>query len=492
MAKLTSYSVLYSTSYASAIPGMMESFNIDNETLVVLGLTTYLMGLATGSVILAPLSEMYGRRPIYIVSLAFFIVLVIPCALAKNLETILVTRFFGALAGSAMISNAPGTVADIVTDEYRALAFSIWSIGPMNGPVLGPIIGGFVFQSLGWRWTNWVVLIGAGVALLVISTVKETYAPAILRRKSALQRKKSNDDRYWSRYDERLGLRSLLAVNLSRPFVMAVTEPICIFWDIYIAIVYGILYLCFVAYPIVFSQQRGWSPGLTGLAYTGIGIGGLITILSEPLLRALINSYRPNRSIPASPLNAAPPEAMLAVVCIAAVLVPIGELVFAWTSPPTVHWVFPILAGIPFGAGNCAVFIYASNYLVHSYGIYAASALAGNAVLRSVLGGCLPLAGPALYGALGSRWAGTLLGGLEVLCIPIPWVFWRYGARIRGRSRMIGLMRADQERLEARARRKAVGVVAGGGSAGEDRAGGMEYVSAQKEKAGLVERDREV
>jgi MFS family permease len=63
-----------------------------------------------------------------------------------------------------MISNAPGTVADIVSDDYRALAFSIWSIGPMNGPVVGPLIGGFVFQYMGWRWTNWVVMIGSGVS----------------------------------------------------------------------------------------------------------------------------------------------------------------------------------------------------------------------------------------------------------------------------------------------------------------------------------------
>lgn len=130
-------SVMYSTSYSAGIAGMMETFGISNKTLLVLGITTYLFGLALGSIILAPLSEMYGRRPIYLISMALFTILVLPCALAQNLEAILVTRFFGALAGSAMISNAPGTVGDIVSDEYRALAFSIWSIGPMNGPVIG-------------------------------------------------------------------------------------------------------------------------------------------------------------------------------------------------------------------------------------------------------------------------------------------------------------------------------------------------------------------
>jgi multidrug resistance protein len=144
--------VMYSTSYTSAIPGIMSTFGIDSKTIPVLGITTYMIGLALGSVVLAPLSEMYGRRPIYLIAMAMFCLLTIPCALAPNLEAILITRFFGAIAGSALISNSPGTVNDIVTEEYRALAFSLWSIGPMNGPVVGPLVGGFVFQYLGWRW----------------------------------------------------------------------------------------------------------------------------------------------------------------------------------------------------------------------------------------------------------------------------------------------------------------------------------------------------
>lgn len=129
--------VMYSTSYTSAIPGIEASFGT-SETISLLGVTTYLLGMASGSVILAPLSEMYGRRPIYIIAMAIFTILVLPCALATSIEAILITRFFGALAASAMISNAPGTVNDIVVEEYRALAFSIWSMGPMNGPVCAP------------------------------------------------------------------------------------------------------------------------------------------------------------------------------------------------------------------------------------------------------------------------------------------------------------------------------------------------------------------
>ena len=136
-----------------------------------------------------------------------------------------------------------------------------------------------------------------------------------------------------------------------------------IFWDLYIAIIYGILYLEFVAYPIVFSQIRGWSPGISGLSFTGLCVGCFIVIGLEPLLRRMTFAHKKDPET-----GKVPPEAMVSIVCIAAVLVPIGELWFAWTCVPPVHWVWPILAGIPFGSGTTGVFIYASNYLAQSYG----------------------------------------------------------------------------------------------------------------------------
>jgi Major Facilitator Superfamily len=314
---------------------------------------------------------------------------------------------------------------------------------------LGPLIGGFVFEYLGWRWVNWVSLIASGVGLIMICIVPETYAPQLLRARAKKLREETGNPRWWSRYDERKSLWEVLKVNLSRPFVMSVTEPICIFWNLYVAVIYATLYLSFVAYPIVFGHYREWSSGQIGLSYVGIGVGSLITIALEPAYRRLINSHKIDPET-----GRVPPEAMVSVVCIASVSVPIGELIFAWTgTPKSIPWIAPILAGVPFGLGNTAVFIYASNYLVHSYGVYAASALAGNSVLRSVLGGVLPLAGPSMYASLGPRWAGTTLSLIEFALIPIPFIFYKYGDRIRRKSTLIRQMRADQTRLEGKRNR---------------------------------------
>ena len=107
---------------------------MSSEPIATLGITTYLLGLALGSLVLAPVSEVYGRKPVYAIAMIIFSLLVIPCAQATSMAEIIVVRFFCAFAGSSMIANAPGTVGDIVADKYRALAFGLWSIGPFNGP----------------------------------------------------------------------------------------------------------------------------------------------------------------------------------------------------------------------------------------------------------------------------------------------------------------------------------------------------------------------
>ncbi|KAJ9118545.1 hypothetical protein QFC22_003764 [Naganishia vaughanmartiniae] len=321
--------VLYSTAYTSSLDGIVETFNV-TPIVATMGLTVFLLGMAVGSVVVAPLSEMYGRRPIYLVSIVIFVVLLLPTALARNYASILIPRLLSGISASALVTNSPGTVNDLVNDKYRALAFSIW----------GPIIGGFVYQYLGWRWISWIVLILTGIATILTFFSKETYAPAILRGMAERKRKETGDPRWWCRYDEKKQLWPLLRVNLGRPFAMMLTEPICIFWNAYIGVVYGILYLCFVAYPIVFRRQRGWTPGIAGLAFCGIGVGNMCTIFGEPILRRLIRSHKKDPET-----GKVLPEAMVSVVCIGAVLLAAGELMFAWTCTPNVHWIWPLLAG---------------------------------------------------------------------------------------------------------------------------------------------------
>lgn len=216
---------LASTCYSVTIPGLQDELGI-TKMVGLLGITTYLLGMAAGSLLLAPLSEMYGRRPIYLISVGLFTILTLPVALARNIETILICRFFSALFGSAMMSNSPGSVNDVVSDHYRPMAFGFWAIGPSNGPVLGSIIGGFVYQYLGWRWSNWIIVIMGGLTFLLMVLVKETYAPLLLRERAQKRRKDTNNPKWWSSYDNHLPFLTFCRINISRPIVMIATEPI--------------------------------------------------------------------------------------------------------------------------------------------------------------------------------------------------------------------------------------------------------------------------
>lgn len=216
---------LASTCYSVTIPGLQDELGI-TKIVGLLGITTYLLGMAVGSLFLAPLSEMYGRRPIYVVSMGLFVVLTVPVALARNIETILDFRFLSALFGSAMMSNSPGSVNDVVSDHHRPMAFGFWAIGPSNGPVLGSIIGGFVYQYLGWRWSNWIIVITGGVTFALMILVKETYAPILLRKRAQKKRQDTNNPKWWSSHDNHLPFLTFCRINISRPIVMIVTEPI--------------------------------------------------------------------------------------------------------------------------------------------------------------------------------------------------------------------------------------------------------------------------
>lgn len=183
----------------------------------------------------------------------------------------------------------------------------------------------------------------------------------------------------------------------------------------------------------MFSQHRGWGPTASGMTYLGIGAGTILAVVAEPFSRRLINS-RPSDPVTGKP----PPEAIAVMMAIGSLLSPIGQLGFAWTClPQTIHWAIPLLFGIPFGAGNTLSFTYSSSYLARAYGIYAASALASNAVIRSIFGATLPLAGTSMYAVMSPQMAGTVCGAMLMMMIPIPFVFWRYGHKIRERSKII-------------------------------------------------------
>jgi multidrug resistance protein len=191
--------------------------------------------------IFAPMSEILGRKIIYVSTLLVAVVFIIPCAVSKNITTLLVCRAIDGLAFSAPMTLVGGTLADMWKNEERGIPMAAFSAAPFIGPAIGPLAGGFIADNLGWRWLYWMQLILSGVVWLLITfTVPETYAPALLSARAKKMRKETGDAQFVTEQD--LDLRPFsqrLRLFLVRPFQLLFLEPIVLFISLYMSVLYG-------------------------------------------------------------------------------------------------------------------------------------------------------------------------------------------------------------------------------------------------------------
>jgi len=379
---------------------------------------------------------MYGRRLIFICTYAPFTLLHMGGSLAKNAQTLLICRLLAGIFGSSPLTNAGGTIADIWNARERGMASALYATAPFLGPVIGPIVGGFVSEThrLGWRFSFWLMLIfGAIILLLGFLFMPETYAPVLLRRRARrLCRESDGEIHYISKFDltRSTVLTQVMKTNLSRPFVFLFSEPIVTLFAMYISIAYAILYAQFAAFPIVFQEHRHFTAGLGGLAFTGVGVGIVIGTGLTPIQNRIYW-----RAMDKSPSGKAAPEERLYSAMMGAILLPLGLFWFAWTTAPSIPPIISIIAGVPFGTGIALILQSLVAYLLDTYTIFAASAIAATIVLRSILAAAFPLFSPPMFAGLGDQWACSVFAFLALSCMPIPILFWKYGRRVRARSK---------------------------------------------------------
>ncbi|KAL2823232.1 MFS general substrate transporter [Aspergillus cavernicola] len=459
---------LVSSAYTGGLVEIIEFFEI-SEIVALLGVTLFVIGFAIGPLFWAPLSELYGRRLVYILSMMTLTVFTAGVAGAENTQTLLILRFFAGSLGSAAMAIPGGVIADIFPAVSRGLAGGVYAAAPFLGPTLGPVIGGFIAESGGWRWVEGFLAIFSGVLLLaIVFLLPETYAPLLLKKRAENLRTITGRVYRTPLEVEETGKSAsglkTLSTAFSRPWILLFREPIVFLLSLYMAIIYGILYMLFAAYPIVFQQTRGWSEGTGGLAFLGILIGICLAVLSTfPLYFRYKKKALKALSLGHGRLA---PEERLPDSFLGAIALPIGLFWFAWTNSPTIHWLAPIASGIPFGFGMVMVFIPIFNYLIDAYTIFAASVIAANSLLRCLFGAIFPLFTNYMFQDLGIHWASSVPAFLALACTPLPFVFYWYGAWIRGHSRYAAEADAFMERLLG------VGAGAGTGTGGVRKRGG--------------------
>lgn len=346
---LTFVTPLASSIFAPGVPGLMRDFHSSNSLLAAFVVSVYVLGFAVGPLLWAPLSELYGRVPVYHFCNIMFIGFIVGCALAPTLDALIVFRLLSGICGACPLTNGGGSIADQISQEKRAVAMSLFSIGPLFGPVIGPVVGGFVQDAKGWRWVFWVLcIIDATVVVAMLVFMRESYAPVILERKAAKLRKETGDGRYKSKLDSGLTGGALIKRNVVRPFKLLIFSPICTVFALYMALVYGYLYLLFTSVAFVFQQSYHFSTSMVGLVYIGLGLGSLLGMAwfavdsKKVMAKAVAETGAPRVK----------PEVRLALLPHGTIILPVGFFIYGWTANYLTHWIAPVIGLVIIGLGE--------------------------------------------------------------------------------------------------------------------------------------------
>ncbi|KAL8419514.1 hypothetical protein RB594_002649 [Gaeumannomyces avenae] len=398
-----------------------------SSTVAILPLSLYVLALALGPIVGGPLSETVGRYPVYMASTPLGVVFTVGAGLCPTFAGVCALRFLAGFCVAPSLAIVAGVLSETFRPAERGLPSTVFLLTTFMGPGIAPVVGSFVVQRQGWRWSQWVLALFLGFGLAVsLALGRETYHPVLKRRRARQLGLSGEASGSW-----RARAGEFVTVALARPLRMLFTEPVVGFVCLYVACEFATLFSFFAAVPYVFATVYSFALEQSGLVFLamvfGCILGSLTAVLCEILLyRRQLLKYAP---------GGVPPEHRLYPAMIGSACLPLGLFWFAWTARPEISWVSPVVAIVPFAMGNFCIFVSLTQYLTDTYtGSNIASAMSANSLARYGLAAASPLFTVQMYSNLGVAWAGTLLGLIALALMPVPWVFFKYGKQIRARS----------------------------------------------------------
>ncbi|KAE8378657.1 hypothetical protein BDV26DRAFT_280931 [Aspergillus bertholletiae] len=425
---------------------------VGSSVVYNLSITIFCIGFALAPMVLAPFSELNGRRPIFVVSGVVFTACIVACGGTHLFAGLLVARFFQGVGASTFSTMVGGVISDIYHAEDRNTPMALFSGAALFGTGLAPLLSSVIVYHTSWRWIYYSHAIVSGVFVVIIFFFfKETRGSVILSRKALALNKyyEALEDaghfgvimtgepgekqctkriRWKVKSDEqRASLGQMITISLYRPFHMLFTEPVVFFFSLWAAFSWAVLYLQFGSVPLIFQTNHGFNVEQSGAVFTSmcvaVVIATIISIYQERVVSRFITL--PNT-----------PEKRLYFACVQAALMPAGLFWFGWSSYPSVHWIAPALAVGCATMGILSIYLAVFNYLADTYHRFASSAIAAQSCCRNLLGGVFPLVTHALFTNLGYPAASSLLGGIGAALTLVPWVLSFYGVQIRAKSKL--------------------------------------------------------
>ncbi|OSS48115.1 hypothetical protein B5807_06534 [Epicoccum nigrum] len=417
---------------AASIVDELEGQHAGPATSALL-VTIWELGEAAGPLLIAPLSEVFGRYPVMNGCNIVFIIATFLAAGSTSTNLLIAARW---LTGFAVASNVlnPSIIGDIFESDQRGSAMSLISLAPLIGGAVGPAIAGAIAQTLGWRQ----VLLMAGVLavvaeILFLTCFRETYKMAILHRRIARLKRESGEFKAepLTPKNRQEDLQKIWHA-LTRPFAVLFGSGVLMSLSLQASISFSFFYVMSISLPSILQETYGFNPAETGAAFIIFSVGSLLSVLLCNSFLDRIYIWLRNRS--PDPEDQGKPEYRLPLAVLGAVLLPFSVTGYGWIA----HLKLPV----PLLLASVALldFTLLTNiiplqaYVVDACGLYSASAMTGVIVTRCLMGTFLPLATEPLHQYLGYGWGFTVLGGVALAVSVVPIAVLRYGSEWRQRS----------------------------------------------------------
>ena len=354
--------------FAPSIPGMTKEFHT-SQTVATLGTSLSLLGYGIGPMIWSPLSECpsIGRIPVYTATHAIFVLIQLPIALATNVETVIILRFFSGIFGSPALAIGGGSLTDIYLPRRRSYSIAAWELSTWVAPTVGPLAGGLVAQEWGWRWTIWeLMLINSIIFVLIFCFMPETSASNILFRRAKRLRSSSilplkGNKTFEAPLPRHQAALAFMHQTLIRPFTLCFREPICLLLNTYTALSTGLFFAWFETLPFVFTTVYKLDLIHIGLASLGLLGGAASSYLAYiTYFRYYSSSKKFDHGSGSSSSSTRQPEERFVPLMAGCAFMPIGLFIFGWTAREDVPCMVPIAASGLFSLGSFSLFVCSS------------------------------------------------------------------------------------------------------------------------------------
>uniref|UniRef100_A0A8H7K730 Major facilitator superfamily (MFS) profile domain-containing protein n=1 Tax=Bionectria ochroleuca TaxID=29856 RepID=A0A8H7K730_BIOOC len=427
---------VFGVSFASSILGPAASIVAHqyqvSEIIMQLGVSLFVAGFAAGPLVWGPFAEAFGNRTTLIIGVILCGVWQIPLGVANNVPTILVARFLAGSFGSSITTVSSGILTDLYDPIPRGTTLAFAAVSINLGSSFAPIVASYLTIEHSWRWLAWIPLIYFGcLTLIVLLFLRESDPSRILAARQIRGRQDgSSDEEEHSTTNPRSPVRQsheLLVKYLKKPVLLFAQEPILIILTIYMAFVYGLLYLSYQLFPIAF-RTRGWSAPAATLPFISVAIG---LFSSVAVIAIYMNTWYKRKWLERGQIST--PEDCLPPMILGSVVLPPAIFWFGWTLDS--HPISQLLAAGFIGLGLQLVFTMGVVYIVNVYRAHVVSAFAIHITVRSLVASTFPIWTQSMYLGLGFRNMTNVLGAFAALMLPFPLLFFFYGPRIRSWSR---------------------------------------------------------